>query len=170
MPSEDYRPRIDHGFDLRGLGDDDHPQYLNVARLESGSGFGAWTSYFPTWTSTGTAPALGNATVAAKYARIGRTIIYQGRITFGTTSTYGTGNYRLSLPVTAKAITDVFVIGELSAQDTGTAYYWFPAYLVSTTTIGGLINGTATVWDSARPHTWASTDIFGWSVIYEAAE
>ena len=62
---------------------------------------GAWTSYTPTWSSTGTAPALGNGTIAGKYLRIGPIVFYKIALTWGSTTTGGTGAWTFTLPVTA---------------------------------------------------------------------
>lgn len=62
---------------------------------------GAWTSYTPTWTSSGTQPALGNGTLVGRYARIGRTIVCQINLIPGSTTTFGTGTYSWALPATS---------------------------------------------------------------------
>jgi hypothetical protein len=61
----------------------------------------AWTSYTPTWTASTTNPAIGNGTIAGAYTRIGKTVLFRVNITAGSTTTYGSGQYRISLPVTA---------------------------------------------------------------------
>lgn len=61
----------------------------------------AWTSYTPTWTSSGTAPALGNGTLVGRHMKIGRTVHYQINLVMGSTTTYGTGNYSFDLPATS---------------------------------------------------------------------
>src|SRR5881409_1184368 len=70
-------------------------------RDQFNSMFAAWTTYTPTWTSSGTAPALGNGTITGRYMKIGRTVICHINMTSGSTSTYGTGNYNWSLPFQA---------------------------------------------------------------------
>lgn len=62
----------------------------------------AWDSYTPAWTSTGTAPALGNGTLTGFYKQVGKTVHVRIVLTLGSTSTVGTGTYRLSLPVAPK--------------------------------------------------------------------
>lgn len=57
-----------------------------------------WTTYTPTWTSTGTAPAIGNGTLSGRYAQQGKTVHLVVEISWGTTTSAGTGGYRLSLP------------------------------------------------------------------------
>jgi hypothetical protein len=152
-------------------GSDNHPQYLTVARLQSGEGFGGWTDYSGSfaWASTGTAPALGNATVSADYAQIGKTVFYRGTVVFGSTSTFGTGNYSFSLPVTTVAGTVPNFAGAVLGQDTFTAYHTGLAVLSTTTTFQMVVPGAATIWGAGVPFTWANTDAFSWSFIYEAA-
>ncbi|MGW1609404.1 hypothetical protein ACWCQZ_08400 [Streptomyces sp. NPDC002285] len=70
-------------------------------RDQFNSMFAAWTAYTPTWTSSGTAPAIGNGTLLGRYMKFGRTVICHINMTTGSTSTYGTGNYSWSLPVQA---------------------------------------------------------------------
>ena len=70
-------------------------------RDQFNSMFAAWTAYTPAWTSSGTAPALGNGTLTGRYMKIGRTVVCHINMATGSTSTYGTGNYNWSLPFTA---------------------------------------------------------------------
>jgi hypothetical protein len=59
----------------------------------------AWTSYTPTWTSNGTAPALGNGTLTGAYRQIGKTVDFRMKLVMGSTTTFGTGAYFFALPV-----------------------------------------------------------------------
>ncbi len=61
----------------------------------------AWTSYTPTWTSTGTAPALGNGTITGSYVLAGKLVHFRVKLLMGSTTTYGTGSYLLSPPANA---------------------------------------------------------------------
>jgi hypothetical protein len=61
--------------------------------------FGADTAYTPTWGSSGTAPAIGNGSIIGAYSQIQKRVFFRVGVTFGTTSTFGTGNYTLTLPV-----------------------------------------------------------------------
>jgi hypothetical protein len=70
-------------------------------RDQFNSMFAVWTSYTPTWTSSGTAPVLNNGTITGRYMKFGRTVVCHINLTTGSTSTYGTGNYNWSLPFTA---------------------------------------------------------------------
>lgn len=70
-------------------------------RDQFNSMFAVWTSYTPTWTSSGTAPVLNNGTITGRYMKFGRTVVCHINLTSGSTSTYGSGNYNWSLPFTA---------------------------------------------------------------------
>lgn len=61
----------------------------------------AWTSYSPVLGGTTSDPTLGSGNVvSAYYLRVGKTIHYKGRITFGTTSfNLGSGFYKIPVPV-----------------------------------------------------------------------
>ena len=87
-------------------------------RDQFNSMFAAWTTYTPSWTSTGTAPVLSNGTVTGRYMKIGRSVLCFINLTFGSSTTYGSGNYNLSLPVTA-ASSGVSMVG--TAHYLGTA-------------------------------------------------
>lgn len=58
----------------------------------------SWDTYTPTWTSTGTAPSLGNGQIAGRYLQYGKTFWFRISLYFGSTTTFGTGFYLLSMP------------------------------------------------------------------------
>jgi hypothetical protein len=62
---------------------------------------GAWTSYTPTWTGSGSNPSLGNGTLVGKYSKIGRQVTIHINLIPGNTTTFGSGNYNFLLPFTA---------------------------------------------------------------------
>ena len=65
---------------------------------------GAWTSYTPSWTATTTNPVIGNGSIAGRYKQIDKVVICEFRLVPGSTTTFGSGNYRLSLPVTSATL------------------------------------------------------------------
>ncbi|MEU6141398.1 hypothetical protein ABZ848_13640 [Streptomyces sp. NPDC047081] len=65
---------------------------------------GAWNTYTPAWTAETTAPAIGNGTLTGKYAIVGKVCHFTTLVAFQSTTTYGSGNYYFSLPVTAGAL------------------------------------------------------------------
>lgn len=62
---------------------------------------GAWVTYTPTWTGSGSNPSLGNGTLVGKYSKIGRQVTIHINVIPGSTTTYGSGNYNWALPFTA---------------------------------------------------------------------
>lgn len=59
----------------------------------------AMSSYPVAWTSTGSAPAIGNGYLYGEYARAGKLAYGRISLTLGSTTTIGTGEYRWNLPV-----------------------------------------------------------------------
>lgn len=62
---------------------------------------GEWQSYTPSWFSSGTQPTLGDGTLTGQYTLIGDTCHFHITLTFGSTTSFGTGGHRLSLPQAA---------------------------------------------------------------------
>ena len=59
-----------------------------------------WTAYTPSWTSSGTAPAVGNGTLTGAWISAGKLATVRIVLLSGTTTTYGTGVYNFTLPAT----------------------------------------------------------------------
>lgn len=129
----------------------------------------AWTSYTPTWTTTGTAPAIGNGTLAGAYVQTGKTVRFRAKLTAGSTTTFGTGTWSLSLPVTAKAADTMVVSGWIF--DSGTRHYVAVGKLTSTTTLSIIHteSGNSGQVDATSPQTWANGDFLVVTGVYEAA-
>ncbi|MEU0691558.1 hypothetical protein [Streptomyces uncialis] len=64
----------------------------------------AWTAYTPTWTAVTTNPVLGNGSLVGQHMKIGRTCHVTFNLTMGSTTTYGSGFWRISLPFTAATV------------------------------------------------------------------
>lgn len=73
---------------------------MNAQIRDFANAFGAWGSYTPTWGAT-SAPAIGNGSITGAYAQIQKTVHFRLGVTFGTTTTFGSGNYTLTIPTTA---------------------------------------------------------------------
>jgi hypothetical protein len=134
-----------------------------------------WTDYSSTfaWTSSGTAPALGNGTKIAEYRRSASSDLVEViiKLTFGTTSTYGTGVFFFSLPVTAATNAQVLPVGWAYALDSGVQEY---AGICKTESAGTTFrvlpasNNTDNVnnWSGAAPFAFGSADSFAAHLIY----
>ena len=120
---------------------------------------GEWQSFSPSWTSTGTAPSLGNGTLTGSYMLVGETCFFRLLLSPGSTTTFGTGNYRFSLPVTA-AGTVMFGFTRMNDSSVGSAYFG-TYFLASTTVLATFTNANpvAAVTNTV-PFTWADGDFF----------
>jgi hypothetical protein len=63
-----------------------------------------WIPYTPQWSTwAGTQPSLGNGVLKGRYKKDGRTVDGQMLFQAGSTTTFGTGAFMWSLPLTAAA-------------------------------------------------------------------
>jgi transcription elongation factor len=127
-------------------------------------------SFTPTWSSTGTAPVLNNGTLTGRYFRFNKLVIAQISWTAGSTTTFGTGSYRFSLPITAN--NTLYTAGYGTYGDASTLNtYVSSVSFVSTTTVQVVtnVNGLNSVWGQATPVAMAVSDTCQITVIYEAA-
>ena len=136
-----------------------------------------WQAYTPVLTATTTNPTLGTgSTASARYQRQYGVVAYQGIIQFGTSGTAaGTGDYRISLPVTAQTGITNRRLGTVTAYDNSTAEVNVAvAYLVSSTTAGVLYasghpKGAIAYYGASTPISWAASDAIEFTLTYEAA-
>jgi hypothetical protein len=63
----------------------------------------ASVSYTPTWTSTGSQPVLGNGSIQGTYFQFQKFVVGEIQIVIGSTTTFGTGTYLVSLPLTVSS-------------------------------------------------------------------
>jgi hypothetical protein len=136
---------------------------------QAGIAFDAWQAYTPAWTSTGTAPSLGNGTITGRYTQIGKTVFGSAVLTMGSTTTFGTGTYRLSLPVNIQA--GGGVIGSVQIHDVSPAadylHHCFPD--TATTFILYSAAAPAVAATNTAPITFANGDSITARFFYEAA-
>jgi hypothetical protein len=141
-----------------------------------------WTSYTPTWASSGTAPAIGNGTLTGRYRRAANSDLVIVEITqvWGSTTTNGTGLYNWTLPVTASSAAVTAIVSG-SGQVTNAGDISQPCVsVVATTTqvvvVAGPCPNTATTVNSRGgqvgatvPFTFATSDTITLTVQYDAA-
>lgn len=117
------------------------------------------SSWSPAWTSSGTAPVLNNGTLTGTYLQAGKLVLAQFELIMGSSTTFGTGTYSMSLPVAATGSAGKSLGGSIYLLDnsTTTSNMAAPIYSTSTTIViryhGGTSNVAATV-----PWTWAQSD------------
>jgi hypothetical protein len=85
----------------------------------------AWQSFTPSWTGSVSNPVLGNGTVDARYLQVGKTVRFRLILTMGSTTTYGSGAWGLTLPIApsdSQAVACVYVDASASTRCAGTAW------------------------------------------------
>jgi hypothetical protein len=129
--------------------------------------YSASTSYVPTWSTAGTQPVRNNGTIEGGYklhAGYGKRVAFWFRVLFGTTTTYGTGSWNISLPFTSSARSEQvgmlrynngagnYMSGQVViGPSTGACTLWVPAsststYLVAITSAAPTPTPAATGW------------------------
>jgi hypothetical protein len=126
--------------------------------------------YTPTATSTGTGMTLGNATITGFYYRRGARVAVSYDITFGSTTSFGTGGaFSLSLPVPTTAApgsANTTQVGTGYAQ-AGGLYYSIVAVVPVGSSFMNLAYGAAGGGvNNATPFAWAAGNVLRVSVEY----
>jgi hypothetical protein len=129
----------------------------------------AWTAYTPTWTATTTNPAIGNGSITGAFIEAGKLIFFRFNITMGSTTTFGSGSYVISLPATS-AIGFPYVHGDVTCFDTSASATRHRRMASSggTTTVIMQTDDAVRVTELA-PFTWANGDRLSGIGFYEAA-
>jgi hypothetical protein len=129
-----------------------------------------WTAYTPTWTSTGTAPAIGNGTLQGSYLRVGKLVYTHIYWKAGSTTTFGTGIYFLSLPFTSYT----FGVGQWGIPTSGylennglVGYSIQSSYSSGSTILPVLANGNA--WSPTDPFTLGVDDYLNIQLVFGVA-
>jgi hypothetical protein len=132
---------------------------------------GTWTAYTPAWTASTTNPVLGNGSLTGRYARSGAMVDYAIKITAGSTTTFGSGPWSLSLPFAAASVIDM--IGQVMIGDaSGTSLYSMGAAYIadgaSTVSMYAGGKGDGALVSATHPQTWANGDRLWVTGRYEA--
>jgi hypothetical protein len=133
---------------------------------------GGWRSFTPTWTTSGTAPALGNGTLTGRYQQRGKTVHFRIELTAGTTTTFGTGNWSFTVPNTPDTVVSQTANVRAIDVSAGLAYTGQGTLFGSTTTIPQTATGASGALQTITntvPMTWASTDSLRIWGSYQAA-
>jgi hypothetical protein len=117
--------------------------------------------YGVVWQSTGTQPVLGNGSIVGYYARLGTTICFKVQIIMGSTTTYGTGNYRVTLPIAWNAGLP-YQLCDFIGYDSSAGTWWRGVGLMDVAGAASLRHGATSVnvVSPTTPQTWASGDQF----------
>jgi hypothetical protein len=137
---------------------------------------GVWSTYTPTWGSTGTAPALGTGgSIAGRYTVFGKLAIVTIKLITGSTATFGTGNWTFSLPSglafqnahTTPALAIGTVYGNRSAGAAPSSVFAYGS-TSTTVTVGASVDA---LWNATTPVTWvnSATNYVTMTLTYEIA-
>lgn len=135
------------------------------SKMDSPQGFPGWFAYAISWTASGTAPAIVNGTLNGRFCINGRLVSVYYDFLAGSSTTFGTGEWRFSLPAasSAYASTPETWVGGWHAEDTGLAFYSgyhkIAAGSDGFSAAQGVTNGA--------PFAWGSTDKLSGSFSYE---
>jgi hypothetical protein len=133
-----------------------------------------WTPYVPVWTASVTNPVIGDGTITGSYTVIGKTCFVRGNIAMGSTTTFGSGEWYVSMPIPAINADAILLTATL--LDNGSA--WYNATMVGARAgfntkaplqYVNITNGTASDVNPTQPFTWTNTDRFVWNGSYEIA-
>lgn len=123
-----------------------------------------WTTYTPVLTATTTNPVLNNGTATGRYLQWGKTCIYTGIITMGSTTTYGSGAYLLSAPIALLTTDAVGMIWLNDVSASASARMGVLAGASGTNFAPLTTSGNVT---PTNPWTWAVGDAMRWWIMYE---
>ena len=128
---------------------------------------GSWTSWTPTYTGL----TVGNGTSTGRYQRVGNTVIAQGKLVWGSTTSASVPIY-VTLPVANSSASQDVVFQTFCYDDSaGTPYTGVIylandiAYFYQQQTTGSWTN--LVIQDGGRPFTWTTNDAMVYQVIYE---
>jgi hypothetical protein len=136
--------------------------------------WGVATAYTPLVTASTTNPTMGTTGLVqtGSYFQIGKLVVYNFAITFGTSMTAGSGTYAVSLPVTAS--------GAPGSMGTARLYHFAGGYVLANARLGSpttlnfqynttYVTGALVNAGNAGPWVWAAGDIIDGTVTYQAA-
>jgi len=133
--------------------------------------FTDWTGFTPTWTTSGTNPAIGSGTIGGRYTQIGNIVMGQIAITMAGDTTYGNAAWLLTLPV-AVGGSSLAVQGNAMCYDNDVSKRYMNSQVVKD--VGDVISifrlqsdGGSSV-QAAVPFVWAASDVLNVDFFYEA--
>lgn len=147
--------------------------------IDTSLGKVAYTSFTPSITGTGSGWNLGtSSTSTGRYVQIGNTVFVDGTITLGTSPSAGANAFAIALPVNANSNTTEWI---------GTGWYYddsltdlYPCvlkisstkiefYFNKTTSSTGPTKASAVLGTASNPVAVGASDVFGFSIYYQAA-
>lgn len=121
-------------------------------------------AYTPALTSGGTAPSLGNGTIAGTYFRNGAITTVAGELNIGSTTTLGTGILKISLPYAMK--NDINFAGGVVYMNIGGTIYEGFAQIATGSSVIELLRDTSGSVTYNSPAAFGTGDFIRWSVTF----
>ncbi len=119
------------------------------------AGSASWENYTPSWTTTGTAPVVGNGTLTGRFRQISTTVDFKIVLTWGSTTTGGTNPWLFDLPKDAASSDWAFAAHVL---EDGVGNTLAMGQLQSGVSIFQVVAEPGNVVDVTVPHTWGTVD------------
>jgi hypothetical protein len=141
---------------------------INQSRIDTG-----WTAYTPQWTAASSNPVINNGTIEGYYKLVGKTCFVRGNIAMGSTTTFGSGEWYVSMPFTASHADAILMSATLLDNNSA----WYNAILNGARAGFNhksaiqyqVVGGTADSITPTGPFTWTTSDRFIWNGSYEIA-
>ena len=134
---------------------------------------GVWKAHTVAWTAT-TNPAIGNGTIVARYVLFGTICILTVGIVAGSTTTFGTGNWKFSLPKACKNTTGINFYGVAHLRKAGTANYERICQIAPSLDANNVLffndptpGSNSLSLNSTTPFSWGDGDSLGFQIQYE---
>ena len=129
---------------------------------------GAPIAFTPTWTGSGTNPAIVNGTLSGLYTQRGRFVRFEVYMIAGSSTTFGSGTYVMGLPPLVATGADSRINALTgSLVDSGTARYVAVGAPVGTTTWQAWVDGAVNALAATYPFTWVASDSFQFAGEYQ---
>lgn len=160
MAKKDQTPVYDASRDIVAL-------QRRVAALEKNAKGSQLYQYNCTWGSFGTPPTLADGTLAAAYMRVGPLVWVNIHLTFGASTSPGTGAWTFTVPFAIDP-NNHFFSGSCVVKDASAAWYTGNCQFwdVATSTLVAFTGQNVTGIGTGNPITWAVNDFAILSVVY----
>jgi hypothetical protein len=128
-----------------------------------------WSSYSPAWTATTTDPTIGNGSIVGSYMERGQSVDFRVAITVGSTTSVGSGVYRVSLPFAPKV--NSLGVGTFIDASAGAQLFVMTMRITSAATTGDnmrvAVAGSTIPWGATSPVVPATGDVILLGGTYE---